>query len=71
MSIQDNLLAASNLILSQKQEILNNNPARFSITSNQQGTMQMRDELLTGVGAQKLETRGYQASDLEDMGEDL
>ena len=37
------------------------------ITPNQEGTMEMRDEVLSSVGAQDLDTSSYQVSDLEDI----
>ena len=36
------------------------------ITPNQEGTMEMRDEVLSSEGAQDLDTSSYQVSDLED-----
>ena len=40
---------------------------RVPITPNQQGTFEMREELLSSVGAQDTDTRGYELSDLEDI----
>ena len=60
-------LAAWQLHLSQRQDFLNNHIARVPITPNQEGTMEMRDEVLSSVGAQDLETSSYQVSDLEDI----
>ena len=40
---------------------------RVSTTQNQEGTIKMRDEVLSSVGAQNLEARSYQVSDLEDI----
>ena len=60
-------LAAWSLLLSQRQQFLNNNVARFPVTPNQQGTHEMRDEVLSSVGAQDMDTIGYQVSDLEDV----
>ena len=37
------------------------------ITPNQQGAMEVRDEVLSSVGAQDLDTSSYQVSDLEDI----
>ena len=37
------------------------------ITPNQEGTMEMRDEVLSSVGAQDLDTSSYQVSDLKDI----
>ena len=41
--------------------------ARVPITPNQEGTMEMRQEVLSSVGAQDLDTSCYQVSDLEDI----
>ena len=60
-------LAAWHMILSQRQDFLNNHLARVSITPNQEGTMEMRDEILSSVGAQHLDTISYQVCDLEDI----
>ena len=45
---------------------MNNHLARVPITPNQERTMEMRDEVLSSVGAQDLDTSSYQVSDLED-----
>ena len=37
------------------------------ITQNQEATMEIRDEVLSSVGAQDLDTSSYQVSDLEDI----
>ena len=60
-------LAAWQLLLSQRQDFLNNHLARVPITPNQEGTMEMRDEVLSSVGAQDLDTSSYQVSDLDDI----
>ena len=62
-------LAAWSLLLCQRQDFLNNHLARFPVTSRQQGTPEMRDEVLSNVGAQEgLDTSGYQVSaDLDDV----
>ena len=60
-------LAAWQLLLSQRQDFLNNHLARVPITPKQEGTMDMRDEVLSNVGAQDLDTSSYQVSDPEDM----
>ena len=67
ISSQEIPVAAWKLLLSQKQEFLNNHLARTPITPNQQGTMEMRDEVLSSVGAQEIDISGYQVSDLEDV----
>ena len=67
ISSQEIPLAAWQLLLSQRQDFLNNHLARVPITPNHQGTMEMRDEVLSSVGAQDLNTSSYQVSDLEDI----
>ena len=54
------------MLLSQRQDFLNNHLPRVPITENQEGTMEMRDEVLSNVGAQDLDTSSYQVSDLAD-----
>ena len=58
-------LAAWQLLLSQRQDFLDNHLPRMAITQNQEGTMEMRDEVLSSVGVQDLDTSSYQVSDLE------
>ena len=60
-------LAAWQLLLSQRQDFLNNHLARAPITPNQKGTMEMRGEVLSSVGAQDLDISSYQVCDLEDI----
>ena len=60
-------LAAWSLLLSQRQEFLSNHLPRVPITPNQQGTLEMRKEVLSSVGAQDTDTSGYEPSDLEDI----
>ena len=57
-------LAGWSLLLSRRREFLNNHLARVPVTPNQQGTHKMRDEVLSNVGAQDMDTSGYQVSDL-------
>ena len=65
---QEILLAAWSLLLSQTQQFLNNHLARVPVTPNQQGTHEMSDEVLSSVGAQDMDTSGYQVSaDLDDV----
>ena len=59
-------LAAWQLLLSERQGFLDNHLPRVPITQNQEGTMELRDEVLYSVGAQDLDTSSYQVSDLED-----
>ena len=56
ISSQEIPLAAWQLLLTQKQDFLNNHLARVPITLNREGTMEMRDEVLSSVGAQDLDT---------------
>ena len=67
ISSQEIPLAAWQLLLSQEQDFLDNHLPRVPITENQEGTMEMRDELLSSVRAQDLDTSSYQSSDLEDI----
>ncbi len=60
-------LAAWSLLLSQRQEFLDNHLPRVPVTPNQRGTFEMREEVLSSVGAQDTDTSGYQLSDLEDI----
>ena len=67
-SSQENTLAAWSLLLSQRQQFLNNHLAGVSVTPNQQGTHEIRDEVLSSRGAQDMDTSGYQVSaDLDDV----
>ena len=65
VSSLENPLAACFLLLSQKQKILNNLLPQVPII--QQGIFEMREEVLSIVGAQDTDTRGYELSDLEDI----
>ena len=67
ISSQEIPLAAWQLLFSQRHYFLNNHLARVPITPNQEGTMEMRDEVLSSVGAQDLDTSSNQVSDLEDI----
>ena len=69
ISSQDFHLAAWSLLLSQRQQFLNNHLARVPVTPKQQGTHEMRDDVLSSVGAQEgLDTSEYQVSaDLDDV----
>ena len=46
---------------------MDNHLPQVPITPNQQGTFEMREEVLSSVGAQDTDTRGYELSDLEDI----
>ena len=63
ISSQEILLAAWQLLLSQRQEFLANHLPRVPITPNQQETFEMRGEVLSSVGAQDLDTSSYQLTD--------
>ena len=69
ISSQAILLAASIFLLSQRQQFLNNHLARVPVTPNQHGTHEMRDDVLSSVGAQEgLGTSGYDVpADLDDV----
>ena len=67
ISSQELPLAGRQLLLSQRQDFLNNHLSRVPITENQEGTMDMRDKVLSSVGAQDLDTSSYQVCDLEDI----
>ena len=45
-SFQECPLAAGSLVLAQRQDCLNNHLGRVPFTPNQEGTMEMRDEVL-------------------------
>ena len=54
-------------MLSERQDFVDNHLSRVPVTENQEGTMEMRDEVLSSVGAQDLDTSSYQVADLEDI----
>ena len=67
-SSQEVSLAAWSLLSSQRQEFFNNLLARVTITPIQQGTHEIRDKLLSSVGAEEVDTSGYQIfADLDDV----
>ena len=55
------------MLLSQRQDFLDNHLLRVPVTPNQHGTFGMREEVLSSVGAQDLDTSSYQLSKLEDI----
>ena len=67
ISSQEIALAAWQLLSSQRQDFLNNHLARVPITPNHEGTIELREEVLSSVGGQDLDTSSYQISDLEDI----
>ena len=65
VSSQETPLAAWQLLLSQKEHFLDNHLARvLTSTQNQEGTMEMRNEVLSSPGVNDLNTSSYQVSDL-------
>ena len=67
ISSQETPLATCQLLLSQGQDFLDNHLPRVPITQNQEGTIEMRDEVLSSVAAQFLDTSSNQVSDLEEI----
>ena len=59
-------MPAFNSLINQRQAFLENHLAQVPITPNQQGTMEMRDEVLSTVGAVD-SSSDYVPSDLEDI----
>ena len=53
--------------MSQRQKFLKNHLAQVPFTPTQEGTMEMRDEVLSSVGTQDMDANGYQMSDLDDV----
>ena len=64
ISSQEIPLAAWQLLLSQKQGFLDTHLPRVPITQNGEGTMEIRDEILSSVRGQNLDTSSDQVSDL-------
>ena len=62
---QEISLSAWSLLLSQRQDLINNYLARVPGTPNQQRTHEMRDEVPSNVGAQDMDRSVYQLSDLD------
>ena len=52
-------LAAWSLFLSQRQQFLHNHLAPVLVTTNQQGSHEMRDGVFSSVAAQDMDTSGY------------
>ena len=63
----ENPLAAWSLLLSHRQKFLESHMPRVPRTPNQHGTIEMREEVLSSVGAQDTDTRGFDLSELEDI----
>ena len=68
ISSQEIPLAAWQSPLFQRQDFLDNHLQRVPITQNQEETIEMRDEVLSILGAQDMDTNSYQVSDLKDIG---
>ena len=66
-SSQEIPLAAWRLLLSRRQQFLNNQLAQVPVTPNQQVTHEMRDDVLSSVGAQDMDKSDYQVSDRDDV----
>ena len=67
LTISSRAIPLAALLLSLRQEFLDNHLSRVPLTPNQQGFFEMRQEVLSSVGAQDTNTRGYELSDLEDI----
>ena len=67
ISSQEIPLASWQFLLSQRHDFLDNHVPRVPITQNQEETMEMRNEVLSSVVAQDLDTSSYQVSNLEDI----
>ena len=67
ISSQEIPLVAWQLLLSERQAFLHIHLPRVSITQKQEGTMEVRDEVLSSMGAQDLDTSSYEVSDLADL----
>ena len=67
ISSQEIPLTAWQLLLSQRKGFLDNHLPRVPITPNQQGIIEMREEVLSSVGVQDLDTSSYQLTDLEEI----
>ena len=67
ISSQENPPATWSSLFSPEQDFFKSHLVRFPFTPNQQGTHEMRDEVLASVGAQDMDKSGYQVSDLDDV----
>ena len=64
---RENPSAAWRLLFPQRLEFLNNHLTQVPINPKQQGTQKKRDEVLSSVGAQIMDTNRYEVSDLDDV----
>ena len=60
-------LPTGSLLLSQRQDFINNHLARVPISPNQEVTKGLRDEVFSSVGAQDNDKSRYRLSDLDDF----
>ena len=67
ISSQEIPLAAWQLLLSHRQFFLDSHLPRVLITQSNEGAMEMKDEVLSCVRAQDLDTSSYRVTDLEDI----
>ena len=67
ISSQEIPLAAWHMLWSQRQDFLDIHLPRVPITQNQEGTIEMRHEVLSSVGAQDLDTSSHQVTNFEDI----
>ena len=67
ISSQEIHLAVWQLLSSQTKDFLDSHLPGVPIPQNQDGTMEMRDEVISSVGPQDLDTSSYQVSNLEDI----
>ena len=66
-TVSQEVLVAAWICCCLKEDFLNINLARVPITPKRDGTIDMRDEVLSSVGAYDMDTIGYQVSDLDDV----
>ena len=50
------------VIVPKRRHFLDNHLARLPVTTNQGATMKVKDKVLSSVGAQDMDTSGYQVS---------
>ena len=67
ISSQERPPAAWSLLLSQRQAFTNNHLSQVPIKPNQERNMEMRDEVLSSVGSEDMDTSGCQMSHLDDV----
>ena len=67
MSPQELLLPSWNLSLPHRQNFLDNHLAKIPITPEEQVTYEVREKDLSSAGAQYVDTRGYESSNLHHI----